>query len=256
LVMSAVNVILRNLALTANYKMVDHYESTGEKAGWKQGFRWGWSRNIWKFFLMDLVVGIPLMVFVIAFFVCAMLPFALVATENNGAMVLGIVSGIALLILFVLLIIVISAFIGLWLKLAKRVCVFENKGVFESLSEGWRLMRKFWKDVLFMWLILIGVQIGVSIVTVPIVIILLIISGLFGAGVGFATWAISQGAIASLIIGFAIFVLVLSIPMTFVSGLSETYFETIWTLLYRETKSPLDLDAIPELPDLPQAELA
>lgn len=256
LVMVALSIIIRNLALTANYKMVDHYETSGEKVSWKQGFRWGWSRKIWQLFLMDLVVGLPLVGIVLVLLGCAFLPFILIATENGGAAAVGIVSGVAMLILFVLLTIVIGAFVDIWLKLAKRLCVLDGKGVFESLGQGWGLMRSFWKDVLIMWLIMIGVQIAFGIVLIPVAIILLIISGLFGFGVGFAVWALSQGALAAIITGFVLFILVISLPMTFVSGLGETYYETVWTLLFRETKAPSNKQDLPELPETPQPQAA
>ncbi len=253
LVLSVVFTILRNLALTANYKMVNHYEATGEKVNWKQGFRWGWSKKIWQLFLMDVVVGLPIAAIVLILLGCAGLPFLLAISENNAATAVGIVAGIGLLLLAILLIIVISVFVGVWLKLAKRVNVLDEKGVMESLRSGWQLMRTYWKDVVILWLIMVGVQLGFGLVMIPVVLIILMVSGLLGAGIGFAIWALSQGAVAAIITGFILFIVFVSIPSTFASGLGETYFETVWTLLFRETKLPKDMADLSDLPgDEPQ----
>jgi hypothetical protein len=253
LVLSIAFTILRNLALTANYKMVNHYEATGEKVNWKQGFRWGWSKKIWQLFLIDLVVGLPVAAIVIILFGCAALPFLLAISENNAATAVGIVAGIALLLLAILILVIISVFVGVWLKLAKRICVLDDKGIMDSLRSGWKLMRGFWKDVLILWLIMVGVQLGFGLVMIPVVLILLVLSGLLGGGIGFAIWAISQGAITAIIIGFILFILFVSIPSTFAGGLGETYFETVWTLFFRETQLPHDAADLSDLPgDEPQ----
>lgn len=253
LVLMVVFTVLRNLALTANYKMVDHYEVTGEKVSWKQGFRWGWSKKIWQLFLIDLVVGLPVAAIVLILLGCAGLPFLFGIPANNAATAVGIIAGIGLLLLAILIIAVIGVFIGVWLKLAKRVCVLDEKGVIDSLSSGWRLMRGYWKDVLILWLIMVGVQIAVGLVMIPVVLIILLISGLAGGGIGFVVWALSQGAIAAIVTGFIIFMVVIILPSTFVGGLGETYYETVWTLLFRETKLPKDISDLSDLPgDEPQ----
>ncbi len=253
LIMAVVFTILRNLALTANYSMVDHYEATGEKVSWKQGFRWGWSKKIWQLFLIDLVVGLPVAILAVILFGCAGLPFILAISGNNAATAVGIVAGIGLLLLAALIVIVLAIFIGVWLKLAKRVCVLDEKGVMESLSSGWQLMRTFWKDVVILWLIMVGVQIGAGLVMIPVVLVILLVSGLLGGGIGFAVWALSQGAVAAIVIGLILFMIILILPSTFVSGLAETYYETVWTLFFRETKLPKDLNDLSDLPgDEPQ----
>ncbi len=248
LVLMVVFTILRNLALTANYKMVNHFEATGEKVNWKQGFRWGWSKKIWQLFLIDLVVGLPVAAIVLILFGCAGLPFLLAISKNNAATTVGIVAGIGLLLLAILIIIVISVFVGVWLKLAKRVCVLDEKGVMESLRSGWQLMRSYWKDVLILWLIMVGVQLGFGLVMIPVILILLLLSGLLSAGIGFAIWAVSQGAITAIVIGFILFIIFVSIPGTFARGFGETYYETVWTLLFRETKSTKDISDLSDLP--------
>lgn len=243
---------LRNLALTANFKMVDHYEETGEKVKWTKGFRWGWSRHMWQLFLMDWIIGIPLFILFLIAGACVVLPFMLIATENAGASVVGVVAGIGLGIFFILLLIVLSVIVGLWMRMAKRANVLGGKGIFESLGEGWKLARAYWKDVLITWLIMIGVNIAFGIATFIVGVLLIVISILLGGGIGFVVWALSQGALASIIVAFLIFMTFISITGSFVGGFGETYNETIWTLVYRETQTPQSVEALPELPDGPE----
>lgn len=239
--------ILRNLALTANYKMINHYEVTSEKVSWKQGFRLGWSKKIWQLFLIDLVVGLPVAGFVVILFGCAGIPLLLGISGNTAGTVVGIVAGIGLLLFAILIMVVISVFIGVWLKLAKRVCVLDEKGVMESLGSGWRMMRGFWKDVIVLWLIMVGIQIGFGLVMIPVVLIILLISGLVGGGIGIVVWLFSQGAIAAIVTGFIIFLVVIILPSTFVSGLGETYYETVWTLFFRATKLPKEINDLTDI---------
>ncbi len=247
LVLAVVFTILRNLALTANFKMVNHFEATGEKISWKQGFRWGWSKKIWQLFLIDLIVGLPVAGIVVLLFGCVGLTFLLGFSVNNAATIVSVVAGIGLLLLGILIIVALSILIGVWLKLSKRVCVLDEKGVMESLGSGWRMMRGYWKDVLIVWLIMVGVQIVFSLVMIPVVLIILLISGVLGGGFGFIVWLFSQGAIAAIVTGFILFLIMVSIPSTFVSGLGETYYETVWTLFFRETKLPQEMNGLSDI---------
>lgn len=58
--------------------------------------------------------------------------------------------------------------------------------------------------------------------------------------------------ITAIVVGIALFILFLAVPMLFVNGLQETYFESAWTLVYRETqlRTPDKLNELPvkELP--------
>ncbi len=39
--------------------MVDEYEQTGTKVGFKQGWKLGWNRRAFRMWVIDLVVSLP-----------------------------------------------------------------------------------------------------------------------------------------------------------------------------------------------------
>ncbi len=54
--------------------------------------------------------------------------------------------------------------------------------------------------------------------------------------------------LTAIFVGVGLFILFLAVPMLFVNGLKETYFESAWTLVYRETqtRTPDQLNGLPE----------
>jgi len=79
------------VAETALIRMVDDYEETGEKHSVRQGFRLGWSRTALRFFLIDLLIGLPVAVVFILLFALAFAPPLLWATDSTAAGVIGTV---------------------------------------------------------------------------------------------------------------------------------------------------------------------
>jgi len=79
------------VAETALIRMVDDYEETGEKHSVRQGFRLGWSRTALRFFLIDLLIGLPVAVVFILLFALAFAPPLLWATDSTAAEVIGTV---------------------------------------------------------------------------------------------------------------------------------------------------------------------
>ena len=49
---------------TAVIRMVDEYEQTGTKMGFKQGWRLGWNRRAFRMWVIDLVISLPVIVFI------------------------------------------------------------------------------------------------------------------------------------------------------------------------------------------------
>src|SRR6266508_3558026 len=59
LILGIVVAIARYVSETAVIRMVDEYESSGDKMTVRQGFRIGWSRTAWRLFLINLIVNLP-----------------------------------------------------------------------------------------------------------------------------------------------------------------------------------------------------
>src|SRR5438105_4227365 len=58
LIVGVIATIARYVSATALIRMVDQYETTGQKVGFRQGFRLGWSRRALRLFLLDLALGL------------------------------------------------------------------------------------------------------------------------------------------------------------------------------------------------------
>ena len=249
LLLIVITVIVKYVALTANIRMVDHLENTGEKVSWRKGLRWGWSRSAFRMWLISLVVVIPTIIFFMLLFGCAAIPVLLGIAGGERTTGVGIVATIGIGFLVFFIVFVVGVIISLWLRFARRECVINNRGVMESIRLGWKTLRKEMKDILVMWLILSGIRIGVTIALIPVVLILLALSAALAGGIGLLLNSIAANmTLAAILVGVALFILFLAVPMLFVNGLKETYFETSWTLVYRETQAslPEKLDELPE----------
>jgi len=226
-------------------RMVDHTEQTGEQLKFKQGFRLGWSRAAWRLFLMNLVITIPTVIaFILLVLISAVPVLLFINSIESPAGVISVIATIGLFFLAIMAIILISVAIGILERFFWRTCVLEDKGVFDAIREGFALVRRDLKDIGIMWLIMVGVQIGYAILTIPLGLLLLAVGALLGGGVGLSVGALmrafTNGAapwIAGGVVGLPILMLVMGLPMLFLSGLKETYVSTVWTLTYRELRS-------------------
>jgi hypothetical protein len=270
LLIGVILTVARYVAETAAIRMVDENERTGDKPGVRQGLRYGWSRSAWRLFLINLLLGLP----VLALFIIGLLVLAgviLLITSGNAFLSMTVI--IAAIGLFFLLIF-ISVILGVVLNLLRdffwRVCVLEQTGVREALTRGWELVRANWKSVGLMWLVMIAVRIGWAIglviaffLSLP-VLVLTILAGLVVGGLP----ALLVGGVSSLFLGgplpwivgvlfgLPFFLVVAFSPLIFFRGLGLVYNSTAWTLTYRELKALPALTA-QELPvgELPESSL-
>ena len=236
--------IARYVAATALIRMVDDHEETGQKRSVRQGFRMGWSRSAFRLFLIDLLIGLPVAVVFILLFLLAAAPLLLWATESKAAGALGTATTVGLGLLVVLAAIVVAAILSVLKPFFRRVCVLQQMGVVESIRQGYAMVRQNLKDVVLMWLITVGLRIGWAILMIPVVLLLLVVSGVLGGALallaGGLTGLAFEGAapwIVAAVVGIPIFILVLVAPLTFLGGLFETYLSSTWTLTYRELRA-------------------
>lgn len=253
------SVFARYLSENALIKMVDAREETGTEYGIKDGFRLGWSRPAWRFFLIDLVIFLPTVILFILALALGASPLLLWITERQVLGVIGTIMAIGLLFLIVLLFIVIFIVLTLLRHFFLRVAALEDRSVFDAIREGFALVRRHAVDVLLMGLIMVGLGIAFTLVSIP-VILMLVVFGLLAGGLpalllgGFAS-IFFEGAvpwIVAAIVGLPLFFLVFGVPALFLGGLYETFKSTTWTLTYRELRA-MDLSADEET--APEAEL-
>lgn len=239
-----VGTILRYISETALMRMVDDLEETGRKHTWRNGFRLGWSQRSLRLFVIDLIFGIPVAIMFVALFFFALTPLILWATGDTTAGVLGTVATVGLFLLVILLAILIALVLSLLRPFFYRMAVLEDRGIFNSIGEGFRLVRRHLGKAVAMWLLLVAIQIAWGIAMIPVVFVVvvigLLIGGLPALAVGALVGAVTQGALPWLLaalVGVPLFLLVTGIPLLLLGGLIQVYLSTAWTLTFRELRA-------------------
>ncbi len=273
-ILIVVTKIARYVSETALIRMVDHHEETDEKLGVRQGFRLGWSRAAWRLFLINLLTGLPVaLAFVVLLVLTAGLaiPSAMAIDAGNVVIgVIGIVATVGLFFLSLFTLIIVGVALELLRKFFWRACTLDGLGVIESVRQGFGVVLRHWKDVLIMWLIMMGVRIGwaiallvVTILLFPVILLLIVVGGLLGGLPALLIWGLTslflKGAtpyILAAVVGIPIFAMVMALPWLFLSGLMEVFKSSTWTLTYRELRALESLEteaeelAEPNEPDI------
>jgi len=249
--LSIAAVVARYVAETALIRMVDDHEETGEKRSVREGFRMGWSRTALRLFLIKLLISLPLAIAFILLFALAFAPLLLWATESRVAGVIGTVATVGLFFLILFLLIIVATVVSVLIRFFWRACALEELGVIESIQQGFDVVRRHLKDVVIMWLIMVGVRIAYAIALIasvvvlfPLIILLIVVGGVLGG-----LPALVIGGLASLflegpvpwilagIVGIPVFILVVAVPWVFLGGLMEVFKSSTWTLTYRELRA-------------------
>lgn len=250
LVIGVVTVILRYVSEAALIQMVNTTEKTGERLGIRQGFRLGWSRMAWRLFTVDVLVYLPVALFVVLMFGLAISPLALWTTGSQTAGVAGTIVSVGMLVVVISLAIAISIVLAPVLQIIRRACAVEQRSTFSAIGRGLSIVRRRPLEVSITWLIWMGIRIIGMIVLVPLILVfipILLLTILLGTLLGLLP-LVMVGAVASIffagpvpwimggLVAFPIFLLVMISPFLFVSGLFEVYKSSMWTLAFRELR--------------------
>jgi hypothetical protein len=252
LILSVLTAILRYVAETATIRMVDEYEQTGVKVGFRQGWKYGWSRASWRLFFINFIAHLPaLFMFVLVVLVgWWIISAALGGVES--ALISSLVAGIGLVFLFGFVTTILMLLLYIVRDFAWRISVLEDKGALESLRLATALVKRNWKNVGLMWLVVLGLKIGWTIAFFVLMFPLLAVSILTAVGGLLAAIlpTLAVAGIASLlsapgywpwafaaIIGLPLFFVVTFSPIFLVGGWAEIYQSSTWTLTYRELKA-------------------
>lgn len=245
--------IARYVAETAVIRMVDQHETTGERAGVRQGFRWGWSRPAARLFLIDLWFAILVLAAFLLLALIAAAPLLVWLSDVNALRAIGTIAAIGLGLAFIVLAILGLIALSVLRQFFYRACVLEGLGVIDSIRRGFTLARQRALDALIIALILFGIGLGWFVVMIPIFILLaivgLLVGGLPGLAIGFASSLVLQGAwpwVIGAVVALPIFLLVFVVPVLFLSGLLRVFISTTWTLTYREARA---LESLPSGPE-------
>ncbi len=252
LILSIVTAILRYVAETATIRMVNEYEQTDVKVGFRQGWKYGWSPVSWRLFLINFITHIPALVLFVILGLAAWWIISAALSGVASALVNSLVAGIGLSFLFIFITAILMVVLLLLRDFAWRMAVLEGTGVMESLQLATSLVKRNWKSVGLMWLVMIGIRIAWAIAFFILILPLLIVSILTAVGgvlVAIVPTLMAAG-VASLfsapdywpwifaaIIGLPFFFVVAFSPIFLVSGWGQIYQSNVWTLTYRELKA-------------------
>ncbi len=233
--------VLRYLSEAAVIRMVDHYETSGEKVSLRQGFAWGWSQSALRIFLIDLLLALGGMVVFLLLGIVAAAPLLVWLTKSSVLQAIGTSISVILGVLLILVLIAYVIVASLLAQFFRRACVLEDLGVIESMQRGWQVMRMRLGDVIIMALLVFAILLGLTLLMIPLFLLLGLI-GIFLGGIP----ALLVGGITSLfvhgdtpwilavLVGMPVFLLVVAAPLLFAGGLIEVYKSSTWTLTYRE----------------------
>ena len=251
IVVGVVVAIARYVSETAVIRMVDKYESSGNKMSVREGFRLGWSNTSWRLFLINLIVNLPAITFMLVLIsVVAGIVFAMVnGNATFGAM--SLVTMIGLIFLGIFVIAIVSILLRLLRNFFWRICVLEDASVSESLQRGFAMVRENWKNVGLMWLVMIGLGIVWAIASIILVIVtipVILVTALFAVIVFAIPFLLLVGAfslflggplpwIAAAIFILPLFFVVAFSPWVLLGSWQTVYTSTVWTLTYREIKA-------------------
>jgi hypothetical protein len=260
-VLSLFAALVRYPSETAVIRMVDEYETSGSKVGFRQGWKLGWNRRAFRLWLIDLVLSIPMLLFFLLMVGAGLIVFASMSTTFQVTNPVGIVAAIGLAFLSLFLMIVVGVFLTLLRNFIVRAAALEALGVKESLRYGWTMFKRNWKSAGLMWLVMIGIGIGFGIIgivafflLIPLYLILLVPAGLVAALPALIAYGISSlfasgplTWIITLLVAIPFFFVTLFAPLVLINGWYKIYESNVWTLTYREIKALENL-AAPVLP--------
>ncbi|MBN1991928.1 MAG: hypothetical protein JW953_04445 [Anaerolineae bacterium] len=248
LFMAVVSAVVQAVTRAALIGMVDQVEETGGVTV-KEGWRIGWSKRAWRVFLVGFIIALPLIIIFGVLLLAAVSPFFLAFLENTGLLIFGIVAGIGLLLLWILAVIIVSVVVMPFQELAWRYAVLRQKGAVESLKASYALIRQNLKDVAILVLLMIGLGIAWAMVSFVVTIVVMVLAGLVGLIPGLVVFLLTWKWWAALLAGGLVFIVLLTVSMTFVTGLYLIFRSGLWTLAFRELTVAGQMSAKPALPE-------
>jgi len=149
LIMVAITSIIRYPSETAVIRMVDDYEQTGIKVGFRQGWKSLEPARL-PHLVIDLVIGLPAMLFLALLLGLGVL-FYFSVTNGANALAIGGRSPHRCAFLFIFLFAVLMVLLSL---LRQSLCGrrLEETRIGDSFRRGWEMFKKNWKSAALMWL--------------------------------------------------------------------------------------------------------
>jgi hypothetical protein len=230
LAIAIVAIVLTNISRGALIGMVGQVEETGEtsvRSGWRIG-----SSRFWSLLGIDLVTVIPIIIAAIALIIVALLPLVLGLGQRESLTALGILLTVLLMLGVVGLLIVAGVVLGILREFAYRQCVLEGKGALDSIRGGYRMARQNLRHVGVVWLLLVGIDLAVGIVAIPLALVVFGLAAAPAAAIYAASKAIGPALVAGILIAIPGALL-----LALLGGVHLVFRSTTWTLAYRELQA-------------------
>lgn len=267
-VLGIVFAVIRYVSETATIRMVDEFEDTGVKVGFRQAWKYGWTRNAWRLFGVNFVIHLPVLGLLVLLGLVTWRILGAVWGGVEATIISTAIAGSGLAFLGIFVTVIVMAVLYVVRDLGWRMIVLDGAGAMESLGMAWALIKRQWKNVGLMWLVMVGLKIAWSLVFLVLIFPLLALSivtsiggiaaalipGLLTAGIA-SLFAVPEywPWIFAAVISLPIFGVVAFSPVLLVAGLGEIYNSSVWTLTYRELKAVEAVAAGEPLP-LPEQE--
>jgi hypothetical protein len=249
LLITLLSVVVQAVTRTALINMVRQIVET-QTVTVADGWRSGWSSAAWRLFLVGLVIGIPVAIIIVLLILVAFLPLLLTLTGDTALTVTGVILTIFTFLFALLALIVVLVIISLVRELAWRRAVLGNQGVVASLRQTFNFIKQHLKDVIIVWLLLVGVGIGWAFVSLlvilPVSLVAGILIGIIPAGL---VYLISNSVVGAAVAGIPLAILVLILVASFGNAFYVIFRSAVWTLAYLELQ-----DREPEAAASPDAE--
>jgi hypothetical protein len=251
LLVTAILLILRYVSEAAVIRMVNEYEQTGTKVGFRQGWKMGWSRAALRMWLIDLIIALHVLIFVLILIGLGLAAYFSVKSGNHALGIGAVVGAVICAFTFIIAFVILMVVLGLLSQFFKRMAALENTGVGESFRRGWQMVKRDWKSAALMWLVMLGLGIAYALgsiilffLLIPVFVILALpglivaaipalaaygLTSLFASGPW--TWIIAA------LVGLPVLFLILGSPLLLISGWVEIFSSTAWTLTFREMKA-------------------
>ena len=242
LVWIVLSIVLRFLSRGALIGSVQELEANGTTPMVGRGFGIGGSR-FWQLLGIGLTINIPLFILSLALFLIAGLPalatvLPMIAAgrpsgQIAGAFAAGLVGSFLLLCCVGVFLWIVGLIVKPFYEFFVRECVIQKRGVFDSIREGYRIVRSNVGNVAVLYILIIGVGIGYGILMLVVGLILIGIPVVLAFVVGVATHAATPAIIVGLVIGIPMLLILL-----FINGLYRAFESTLWTEGYLAVIAP------------------
>lgn len=252
LLLTIIGVIVRAVTRTALIRMVQQITQT-EAVTIKEGLQLGWSRGAWRVFLVSLVIGIPMFIVTISLLLLAFVPFFILMGSGEFTLIMGgfVIAMVAFLCV-ILLLFIVSLIVWPIQELAWRQTVLNDKDVFSSFGDTFKLIREHFKDVFVLWLLMMGIGIGwgfvALLVVLPAALIVAFILGGIPAGL---VYLITNSVVGAAVAGGPLALIALIGIISFGTGLYLTFQSSFWTLAHLEWQSKDETPPPDPSPDPP-----